>query len=193
MRRRLRPPAAGNRLRAGAVACYLPSNRKLHAWGVVVGSLTASTEAAGVPPAAMTEALQALATAIDLERDVKGGDLFWVQSNKNTRSRVTQSAPAACCGPSCAPQPKELSPSIASVSANPAPSRSGWRRAIAPRRLRFACRSTGSSSPRASVCAPIRSTGRRRPLGRKKPSAPLHPEPAEAHQHVWQGQLGGGR
>jgi murein DD-endopeptidase MepM/ murein hydrolase activator NlpD len=58
---------------------YLPLTRKLHAWGVVVGSLTASTEAAGVPPVAMTEALQALATAIDAERDVKGGDLFWVQ------------------------------------------------------------------------------------------------------------------
>jgi murein DD-endopeptidase MepM/ murein hydrolase activator NlpD len=57
----------------------LPFTRKLHAWGVVVGSLTASMEAAGVPPAAMTEALQALATAIDSERDVKGGDLFWVQ------------------------------------------------------------------------------------------------------------------
>ena len=58
---------------------YLPLTRKLHAWGVVVGSLTASTEAAGVPPAAMTEALQALATAINSERDVKGGDFFWVQ------------------------------------------------------------------------------------------------------------------
>jgi murein DD-endopeptidase MepM/ murein hydrolase activator NlpD len=58
---------------------HLPFTRKLHAWGVVVGSLTASTEAAGVPPAAMTEALRALATAIDLQRDVKGGDLFWVQ------------------------------------------------------------------------------------------------------------------
>ena len=58
---------------------YLPFNRKLHAWGVVVGSLTASTEAAGVPPAAMIEVVQALATAIDPERDVKDGDLFWVQ------------------------------------------------------------------------------------------------------------------
>jgi murein DD-endopeptidase MepM/ murein hydrolase activator NlpD len=57
---------------------HLPFIRKLHAWGVVVGSLTASTEAAGVPPAAMTEALQALAAAIDSKRDVKGGDLFWV-------------------------------------------------------------------------------------------------------------------
>ena len=58
---------------------YLPFTRKLHAWGVVVDSLAASTEAAGVPPAAMIEALHALATAIDPERDVKPGDLFWVQ------------------------------------------------------------------------------------------------------------------
>lgn len=58
---------------------YLPFTRKLHAWGVVVGSLTVSTEAAGVRPAAMAEALQALGTAIDPERDVKAGDLFWVQ------------------------------------------------------------------------------------------------------------------
>src|SRR5262245_61431302 len=57
---------------------HLPFTRTLHAWGVVVDSLTASTEAAGVPPAAMIEALHALATAIDPERDVKAGDLFWV-------------------------------------------------------------------------------------------------------------------
>jgi murein DD-endopeptidase MepM/ murein hydrolase activator NlpD len=57
---------------------YLPFTRKLHAWGVVVDSLAASTQAAGVPPPAMIEALRALATAIDLERDVKAGDLFWV-------------------------------------------------------------------------------------------------------------------
>jgi hypothetical protein len=58
---------------------FLPLTRKLHAWGAVVGSLTASTEAAGVPPAAMTEALQALATAVDSERDLRGGHFFWVQ------------------------------------------------------------------------------------------------------------------
>jgi murein DD-endopeptidase MepM/ murein hydrolase activator NlpD len=57
---------------------YLPFARKLHAWGVVVESLAASTQAAGVPPAAMIEAVQALATAIDPERDVRPGDLFWV-------------------------------------------------------------------------------------------------------------------
>src|SRR3954471_17810948 len=57
---------------------YLPFTRKLHAWGVVVDSLAASTQAAGVPPAAMIEALQALGTAIDPQRDVKAGDLFWV-------------------------------------------------------------------------------------------------------------------
>ena len=57
---------------------YLPFTRKLHAWGVVVGSLLASTEAAGVPAAAMIEVLQALSKAIDPARDVKAGDLFWV-------------------------------------------------------------------------------------------------------------------
>jgi hypothetical protein len=62
-----------------AQSSYLPFTRKLHAWGVVVGSLAESTEAAGVPPAAMIEALQALATAINPERDVQSGDLFWVQ------------------------------------------------------------------------------------------------------------------
>jgi len=58
---------------------YLPFTRKLNAWGVVVGSLAISTEAAGVPPAAMIEALHALAAAIDPERDLKTGDLFWVR------------------------------------------------------------------------------------------------------------------
>jgi murein DD-endopeptidase MepM/ murein hydrolase activator NlpD len=53
--------------------------RKMHAWGVVVGSLTASTEAAGVPPAAMTAVLQALRTTIDPVREVRSGDLFWMQ------------------------------------------------------------------------------------------------------------------
>jgi murein DD-endopeptidase MepM/ murein hydrolase activator NlpD len=57
---------------------YLPFTRKLHAWGVVVESLAASTEAAGVPASAMIEALHALARAIDPARDVKAGDLFWV-------------------------------------------------------------------------------------------------------------------
>jgi murein DD-endopeptidase MepM/ murein hydrolase activator NlpD len=61
---------------------YLPFTRRLHAGGVVVGSLAASTEAAGVPPAAMIEALLALAAAIDPDRDVKAGDLFWVHYEK---------------------------------------------------------------------------------------------------------------
>src|SRR6185436_5036364 len=52
---------------------YLAFTRKLHAWGVVVDSLAASTEAAGVPAAAMIEALHALAKAIDPARDVKAG------------------------------------------------------------------------------------------------------------------------
>ena len=57
---------------------YLPFTRRLHAWGVVVETLAASTEAAGVPPAAMIEPLQALATAMDPKRDIRPGDLFWV-------------------------------------------------------------------------------------------------------------------
>ncbi|MCW5736185.1 MAG: M23 family metallopeptidase [Enhydrobacter sp.] len=57
---------------------YLPFTRRLHAWGVVVETLAASTQAAGVPPAAMIEPLQALSAAMNPERDIKPGDLFWV-------------------------------------------------------------------------------------------------------------------
>ena len=62
-----------------AEGSHLPDTRKLYAWGVVIGSLAESAQAAGVPQAAMLEALQALGMAIDPERDVKDGDLFWVQ------------------------------------------------------------------------------------------------------------------
>ena len=58
---------------------YLPFTRSLAASGVVQGSLGASTAEAGVPPAAMVEALDALATAIDLRRDVHDGDRFYVR------------------------------------------------------------------------------------------------------------------
>src|SRR5690349_16748478 len=46
----------------------MPFTRSLAASGVVQGSLADSTAEAGVPPAAMVEAREALATAIDLER-----------------------------------------------------------------------------------------------------------------------------
>lgn len=60
-------------------ARYLTFTRRLNASGVVAGSLADSTAAAGVPPSAMLEALRALGTALDLERDVKDGDRFWVR------------------------------------------------------------------------------------------------------------------
>jgi murein DD-endopeptidase MepM/ murein hydrolase activator NlpD len=58
---------------------YMPFTRTLAASGMVRGSLRASAESAGVPPAAMIEALDAFAAAIDLERDVRDGDRFYVR------------------------------------------------------------------------------------------------------------------
>jgi murein DD-endopeptidase MepM/ murein hydrolase activator NlpD len=57
----------------------MPFTRSLAASGVVRGSLADSTAEAGVPPAAMVEAREALGTAIDLERDVHDGDRFYVR------------------------------------------------------------------------------------------------------------------
>jgi len=50
---------------------YLPFTRSIGTSGIIKGSLAESTAAAGVPPAAMLEALSAFATAIDLERDLR--------------------------------------------------------------------------------------------------------------------------
>ncbi len=58
---------------------YLPFTRSVGASGAIKGSLAESTAAAGVPPAAMLEALNAFATAIDLERDLRDGDRFYVR------------------------------------------------------------------------------------------------------------------
>ena len=58
---------------------YLPFTRVLGASGTVSGSLAESAAEAGVPPAAMVEALAALGTAIDLERDLRKGDRFYVR------------------------------------------------------------------------------------------------------------------
>jgi murein DD-endopeptidase MepM/ murein hydrolase activator NlpD len=58
---------------------YLPFTRSIGTTGVIKGSLAESTAAAGVPPAAMLEALDAFATAIDLERDLRDGDRFYVR------------------------------------------------------------------------------------------------------------------
>ena len=175
-------------------ASYLPFTRKLHAWGVVVGSLTASTEAAGVPPAAMIEALQALATAIDPERDVKGGDLFWVQYEQEY---TVEGDP------------------IGTGRVLWAELRTAAKGTVAIHRFRIGKSSaepfwlaTGQSTETASVRLPLdrsqhylRLRSARRsvrpadvaPLGRKKPVRVTPSGEAEAHQHAWQGQLGGGR
>jgi len=58
---------------------YLPFTRSVGASGIIKGSLADSVVAAGVPPAAMIEALDAFATAIDLERDLRDGDKFYVR------------------------------------------------------------------------------------------------------------------
>jgi murein DD-endopeptidase MepM/ murein hydrolase activator NlpD len=58
---------------------YLPFTRSIGTSDVIKGSLAESTAAAGVPPAAMLEALDAFATAIDLERDLRDGDRFYVR------------------------------------------------------------------------------------------------------------------
>src|SRR5258708_19531846 len=58
---------------------YLPFTRSIGTSGIIKGSLAESTAAAGVPPAAMLEALTAFATAIDLERDLRDGDGFYVR------------------------------------------------------------------------------------------------------------------
>ena len=57
----------------------LPFTRQIAIGGSVAGSLEASTAAAGVPVSAMLEALQALATSVDLGRDVRDGDRFHVR------------------------------------------------------------------------------------------------------------------
>ncbi len=53
--------------------------RRFNASGVVAGSFVDSVTAAGVPPAAMLEALQAFRSTLDLRHDVADGDRFWVR------------------------------------------------------------------------------------------------------------------
>lgn len=63
----------------GGLRDLLPFTRQIAVGGTVAGSLEASTAASGVPAPAMLEALEALATSIDLGRDVKDGDRFHVR------------------------------------------------------------------------------------------------------------------
>lgn len=58
---------------------YMPFTRVYGASGSVSESLGVSVAEAGVPPAAMVEALAALGTAIDLDRDLRRGDRFYVR------------------------------------------------------------------------------------------------------------------
>ncbi len=58
---------------------YMPFTRVFGASGIVSGSLAESAAEAGVPAAAMVEALAALGTAIDLDRDLRKGDGFYVR------------------------------------------------------------------------------------------------------------------
>jgi murein DD-endopeptidase MepM/ murein hydrolase activator NlpD len=60
------------------LACQ-PFTREIAADGVVSQSLDASLAKAGVPAAAMLEARQALATSLDLGRDIGAGDRFYVR------------------------------------------------------------------------------------------------------------------
>ena len=60
-------------------ADLLPFTRALAVSGKVQGSLADSTSAAGVPPAAMLEALNALATTVDFGRELRDGDGFYVR------------------------------------------------------------------------------------------------------------------
>jgi len=58
---------------------YLPFTRRYSASGVMHGSLAESATKAGVPAAAMVEALDALAAGIDLNRELRDGDRFYVR------------------------------------------------------------------------------------------------------------------
>jgi murein DD-endopeptidase MepM/ murein hydrolase activator NlpD len=60
------------------LACQ-PFTRQVAASGVIDRSFDASLAEAGVPAAAMLEALRALASSIDLGRDVAAGDQFYVR------------------------------------------------------------------------------------------------------------------
>ena len=62
---------------------YLPFTRSIGIGGTVKGSLTESAVAAGVPAEAMLDVVKALATAIDLDRDLRDGDRFYVRYDQS--------------------------------------------------------------------------------------------------------------
>jgi murein DD-endopeptidase MepM/ murein hydrolase activator NlpD len=60
-------------------AAYQPFTREIAAAGIVSGSLAASTAAAAVPATVMLEAQRAFAATIDVERDSRDGDHFYMR------------------------------------------------------------------------------------------------------------------
>jgi murein DD-endopeptidase MepM/ murein hydrolase activator NlpD len=64
---------------AARFAAYQPFTREIAVSGGVSGSLDASLAAAGVSAATMLEARQALASMLNLDRDVQPGDRFYVR------------------------------------------------------------------------------------------------------------------
>jgi murein DD-endopeptidase MepM/ murein hydrolase activator NlpD len=62
---------------------YLPFARRYSTSGVVHGSLAEAATAGGVPAAAMVEALDALAAGIDLQRELRDGDRFYVSYERS--------------------------------------------------------------------------------------------------------------
>lgn len=59
---------------------HLPYVRQLGVAGVITGgSFEASAVAAGVPAAAMLDAMQALETSVDLDKEMRDGDRFYVR------------------------------------------------------------------------------------------------------------------
>jgi len=69
----------GSAYEAEQTQADLPFTRQFSADGLVTGSLAQSAASAGIPLAAMLEALRAIGTAIDLERDLQDGDSFHVR------------------------------------------------------------------------------------------------------------------
>ncbi len=62
------------------IKAYLPFERRIGVAGTISGgSLAASAVAAGVPAPAMLEAMQALETAVDLAKEMRDGDRFYVR------------------------------------------------------------------------------------------------------------------
>lgn len=62
------------------VQAYLPFERRIGVSGTIAGgSLAASAVAAGVPAPAMLEAMQALETSVDLAKEMRDGDRFYVR------------------------------------------------------------------------------------------------------------------